>query len=261
MLILVEQRLKMKKIAISVAILLLVVTGGLVYIWSSLDDLVKEAIETFGSEATGTQVSVSDVKITLKTGQGEVRDLRVGNPAGFSAPDIFELGMISIRIDPTTLTRNPIIIDEIIIRSPSVFYEINKSGISNVDVLKKNLRPAGRGEQTADKSTDEGKVKMIIRNLLVEDGKATVRVAALGEKVQTIKLPPIRLIDVGKKSGGATAAEIARILSRKLLKNVQKAVVGVGVRRYLGKKAGKLGQGAGGIAEKAGKTLKGLLGN
>lgn len=42
----------MKKLLIAVGVLLLVVAGALIFAWSSLDGIVKTAIETFGSQAT-----------------------------------------------------------------------------------------------------------------------------------------------------------------------------------------------------------------
>jgi len=260
----------MKKFLIGVTGLIFVVAGGLFFVWSSLDGIVKGAIETYGSEATKTAVRVGDVNITLEAGEGKVTGLRVGNPEGFADKNIFELGMISTRIDTATVTQNPVIIDEIIIRSPVVYYEINKSGVSNVDMLKKNLGQTGGGN--ASKGSGGEGVKMIIRKLVVEGGKASVKVAALGNKEQSVSLPRILLTDVGKKSGGATAAEVARILSARLLKNVQSSVMKIGMRKYLGKssdlfKGGILdknanpGGAAGDAAGKIGGALKGLLGN
>ncbi|MFQ5581300.1 MAG: hypothetical protein ACE5F3_01570 [Mariprofundaceae bacterium] len=270
----------MKKVLIGVAGLLVIVVGALVFVWSSLDGLVKDAIETYGSEATKTQVRVADVKIALESGAGKVSGLRVGNPSGFSDPDIFSLGMISTKIDTSTVTQNPVVIDEIIIKSPAVFYEINKSGTSNVDVLKKNLGQTGGRDSSAARASGSEEMKMIIRKLVVENGKATVRIAALGGKEQTVTLPRIKLTDVGKKSGGATAAEVAQILGKHLVKNVKGSVAKLGVKQYLGKsadlfkggvldKAGQMGGGlggalggaTGGAGEKVGGALKGLLGN
>ncbi len=87
----------MKKLVISVVGLLIVVTAGLVFVWSNLDGIVKDAIQTYGSEATKTQVSVEDVTLKLESGYASIRGLNVGNPSGFSDPNIFELGEISVK--------------------------------------------------------------------------------------------------------------------------------------------------------------------
>jgi hypothetical protein len=261
----------MKKVLIGVVALLLVVVGGLVYVWSNLDEIVKEAIQTYGSEATKTTVSVADVKLKLEAGEAKISGLKVGNPAGFTDPNIFELGMISTKIDTATISQNPIIIDEIIISAPAIVYEINQSGISNVDVLKKNLgagstsKSSGGGKSEASSGGEE--LKMVIRKLVVEGTSAKVRIAALGNKEQSVKVPRILLTDVGKKSGGATAAEVAQILSSKLIGNVKGSVGKLGVDQYLGKSADEMKKQ---MMEKAmpksgganpADALKGLFGN
>lgn len=260
----------MKKVLVAVVALLVVVAGALMFVWSNLDAIVKEAIQTYGSEAVKTEVRVAEVKLKLEEGSGMIKGLKVGNPAGFTNPNIFELGMISTKIDTSTVTGNPVVIDEIIISAPAVVYEINKSGVSNADVLKKNLGQSGGSSGASSSSSGGEQVKMIIRKLLVEGGQATVRIAALGDKNQVVKLPRILLTDVGKKSGGATAAEVAQILSSKMLNNVQASVAKIGVQQYLGKSADALKAGAmekakgslgGATGGTAGGALKGLLGN
>jgi len=259
----------MKKVLIGVTALVLVLVVGLAVVYSNLDAIVKDAIQTYGSEATKTTVSVTDVKLKLEAGEAAISGLKVGNPAGFSDPNIFELGLISTKIDTSTINQNPIIIDEIIIKAPAVVYEINKDGLSNADVLKKNLGVGSNsGAKTSASDSGSDELKMIIRKLVVEGSTAKVRIAALGDMEQSVKLPRIVMTDVGKKSGGATAAEVAEILSSRMLGNVKGAVSKIGVGKYLGKSAdaftgaaGKLGEVGGGAAERVGGALKGMFGN
>jgi len=258
----------MKKVLIGVAALLLLVIGGLVYMYMNLDAIVKSAIETYGSEATQTAVRVDEVKLELKDGKAKIAGLTVANPPGFTDPNIFELGAISTKVDTSTVAENPIVIDEIIIAAPAVVYEINKSGVSNVDVLKKNLAAgSGGGDKKTTAKEEKGEeLKMIIRKIVVEGTSAKVRIAALGDKEQTVKLARIVMTDVGKKSGGATAAEVAKQLSDKMLANVKSSVTKIGVDKYLGKSADAFKSqmqqqmGTGG-AEKVGGALKGMFGN
>jgi len=259
----------MRKIMIGVAALAVIVVGMLMFVWSNLDNIVKQSIQSFGSEATKTEVSVADVKLKLDVGQATITGLTVGNPAGFTDPNIFELGNISTKIDISTISQNPIVIDEVVISALVVIYEINKSGLSNVDVLKKNLGIAG--DSSASGSGDGDGLKMIIRKLVVEGTKARVRIAALGNAEQTVNLPRIQLADIGKKSGGASAAEVAQLLSSRLLGNVKGSVAKLGVSKYLGKSAdmfkngatgavGSVGSAVGGAAGAASGAVKGLFG-
>ncbi|GAV19874.1 hypothetical protein MMIC_P0832 [Mariprofundus micogutta] len=256
----------MKKVLIGVVGLGLIIVGGLFFVLSNLDGMVKDAIQVYGSDATKTRVTVSDVKIVLEDGKASISGLNVGNPAGFSDPNIFELGNITTNIDTSTIRQNPIVIDEILISAPAVVYEINKAGVSNVDVLKKSLGSGGSSSSSSSSSGEE--LKMIIKRLVVEGSTAKVRIAALGDQQQTVKLPKIVMRDVGQKSGGATAAEVAQQLSSKLLGNVKGSVARLGVNKYLGKSADafktqaldKVGGAGGAVGGGAGGALKGLLG-
>ncbi len=234
--------------------------GTILFVMTNLDDLVKDAIQSFGSETIKTEVQISDLELALRSGQVTIKGLNVSNPEGFSDPNIFELTTISIKIDPATLNQNPIVIDEIIISAPTVVYEINKSGVSNADVLKNNMSRAGRTTDSDSGGIDD--LKMIIRKLIVEGGKAKMRIAALGDAAQTVILPEIRLTDIGKKSGGVKSAELARIISSKLLGNVNSSVAAMGVGKYLGKATdGQIGNRVSGAAKKVGGDIKGLLSN
>ena len=248
----------MKKNAlIGIAVLFTIILAVSYFAAGSLNKLVKGAIEVYGSDATGTQVSVGKVKMTLETGEGSVDDLQVVNIPGFTDKDIFRLSNISVKLDTDTLMDNPVVLDELTIRAPTIYYEINGSGISNVDTMKKNLG------QDGESSSGNEEFKMVIRKLVIEEGRASVRIAALGNKEQSVKLPSIQLTDVGKKSGGATAAEIASLLSDKLLNNASSSVASLGVDKYLGKSADAIKQGASGLGEaagKAGSSVKGILG-
>lgn len=253
----------MKKVLIVVAALAVVVIGALVYLGANLDGLVKEAIQTYGSEATKTAVRVDSVNLELKNGKAQISGLTVANPAGFTDPNIFALGMISTKVDIASINKNPIIIDEIHIGAPTVVYEINKAGVSNIDVLKKNLGVGGSDKSEGSSGGDQ--VKMIIRKLVVEGTSAKVRIAALG-KDQSVTLPRIVMTDIGKKSGGATAAEVATQLSGRMLSNIKDSVAKLGVDKYLGKSADAIkaqmsGVGGAGTTDKLGGALKGMLGN
>ncbi len=227
----------MKKLLIGIVALLVIGAGILIFILSSMDGIVKNAIETHGPEATHTPVIVHDVKIKIRSGEGTIRGLNVANPKGFSDPYIFKLGRISAKINADTMMNNPVIIDTVTIRSPAIFYDINTFGVSNIDVLKRNLARIGSAAGRADKRDRGAPLKMIIRTLVVETGKVSVKIAALGGIVQHVSIPRIQLTDVGKKSGGATTAEMIRILGKRLVKIVRIAVAKLGVHQYLGKSA------------------------
>jgi len=249
---------KISIIFISIAVILI---AALYYVWSQLDTIVASAIEKYGSQVTQTRVGVSGVELELTQGMGSISGISVGNPSGFKQPNAFSLGNISTRIDVETVTASPVVINEIIIKAPEIFYEINKSGVSNFNELKKNIAAAGSGKPAADKETETGakELTLIINKLVVEDGNITAEVAALADKTLSTKLPRIVLSDIGKKQGGATGAEVAKQLIDAIIGQTTTAVSSLGVDKYIGKAEEEIRRQldeAGGKVEQLGEDLK-----
>lgn len=258
-------------IGIGVLVLLVAVIGAVFYVLFSLDSIVAAAIEKVGSQVTGTPVQVTSVNIDLKSGQGAINELRVANPTGFSAPNIFALGGISTKINLASIGQDPIIIDEVTVQSPRVVYEINKSGKSNIAVLQDNIAQstgAGGAETESDAGGGPG---LVIRKLIIDSGQIEAKVAALPNKDLSAKLARIELTNVGGDKGGASPAQVAAKITSALLKGVGPAVADLGLNKYLGKSLDQVkalerglkeetGKSLGEAAEKGKEKLKGLLG-
>lgn len=256
-----------KVLGIGVAALVVIVIAVSVYLWSSLDSLVEAAIEKYGSQVTQTRVEVAGVKLALTSGEGEIQGIQIGNPAGFDRKNVFTLDNVSVAVDPKTATKDVVVIDKVLIQAPQVFYEINNKGQSNINVLKKNVQQAtsSTGKAADSEAGSDGKeTKLIIRKLIIDKGKIDARIAALGDKDLSANLPRIELTDIGKKSGGATAAEVAEKIASVLIEKVGPAVADLGVDQYLGKTAdeakARLKESTEKIKDKASDKLKGLFG-
>jgi hypothetical protein len=262
-----------RSIGIAVSVLAVLVIAAVIYILSSLDAIVATAIEKYGSQVTQTPVRVSSVSIDLKSGASAIEQLSVGNPAGFSAPDIFTLGSISTKLDVSSIGKDPILIEEIRVDKPDVFYEINKAGASNIKELQKNIeQSSGAGGETAAETTESSGPKVVIRKLIIEGGKIEANVAALADKQLSADLPRIQLNDIGEKSGGASGAEVTRQIVAAIIAKVGPAVANLGLEKYVGKsldeanallheKVGdKLGESLGQKAKEESEGLKKLLG-
>lgn len=227
------------KVLIGSGIFLFIVAAALFLLLSGLDRIVAAAIEKYGSEATGTKVGVSSVRIDLKGGKGSIRNLNVGNPPGFSEPDAFRLEDITIAVDTGSVTGNPVIIDQVTILSPRVAYEINKDGRSNIELLKKKLQEAPAKEPGGKPSAEKEGKKVVIRNLVIEKGEIAIRVALLSGKPFSAALPRLELKNLGGK-GGDSPGDIARQVLGPLVNQVAVAASGAGVGQYLGKGADDL---------------------
>jgi hypothetical protein len=228
--------MKKKIIIFSILALVLAIAGTLVYVLTNIDLIVKTALEKYGSQAVKTQVRVSSVKIKLSQGEGAVLGLTVANPSGFVSPSIITLDTISVRIVKKSVTGTPIVIDDILISGPEVFYEMKADGTANVDILKKNLAESGSSKEEELKQGRKGQdLRLRVGKLVFEKGKVHVRIAQMG-KTYIVELPRLELIDIGKH-GGATPAEIAHTMATALVQETVKAVAMTQGERLLRKGA------------------------
>jgi uncharacterized protein involved in outer membrane biogenesis len=230
-----------KKIIIGIVLaLILAIAGTAVYVLTNLNSIVKAAIEKYGSQATKTAVRVSSVQIKLRSGEGSVLGLQVAHPFGFFSPSIITLDDISVRLAVNSVASTPIVIDNILISGPEVFYEIKEDGSTNVDVLKRNLAPSGPPTEAQPQKSPKGKaIKLRVKKLVFEKGKVHVRAAKLVDKPYTVELPRLELTDIGKH-GGATPAEIGRTVATALAEETAKAVARTQGERLLRKGADDL---------------------
>jgi uncharacterized protein involved in outer membrane biogenesis len=220
-----EEETVKQKIVIGAIALLIVIAGVSVFLYNSIDEIVKGAIERFGTEITGTKVSVASVEISLKSGRGTIRGLKVHNPQGFSSDHALELGEITVEINVASLNKDPIIISEIRIQQPVVRAELDDKAKANVVVLKDHVEAyQAAAAREASSKRDSGYEKhFVIRSLDVEGGKIHADATRVGSEKRDIDLAPIHLADVGG-SRGVTADVLGKTISNALFGQVSHTV-------------------------------------
>ena len=245
----------MKRIALAVIALAIVgVAVALTLLVSNLDSVVERAIEEYGSEMTGTAVRVGGVEIEISTGKGTIRDLTIANPAGFESAHAFRLGEITLDIDAGSIaTREPVVIDAIVIRAPEATYEMNASGRSNVLIIQDNLkRYQGSGGDAEPDAPAGESTRLAIEQFVFEEGEVKALTSAVGGRDATVALPPLRMTGLGG-SRGAAGAELGKTVLSAYTQKVLKAVASNQVDRALDEKLG------GTEAEATKKLLRGVL--
>jgi hypothetical protein len=212
----------MKKVLIAGVVIIVVIVGIIFLTLSNLGPIVKKAVNTVGPNITKTDVIVSDVSVSLFSGEAKVKDFFLGNPKGFKSAQAMRVGSIYVDIDESSITKNPIIINKIEIIAPEITYEKTK-GSDNFQALLKNVQSSANAEKKAQSKPEskEGEAKkIVINNVIVKDGKVNLTMAALGGKEVTAPLPDIHLKDIGKEKQGATPAEAFEKIFASLYGNI-----------------------------------------
>jgi len=251
----------MKRIVlIVVGLVVLAVVALVIFVFTGLGPAIKAAVESVGSRATGTQVTLKSADVSLTTGEGRLTGLVVGNPKGYGTPSAFELGDIRVKLDTSTVTSDVIVIKEIVIESPGVTYEVGPGGSNiaviqaNVDAFSKGLGVGGDGKPASAPADKSGGKKFVVTDLYVRAGNIGVSAAFLAGKKVTATMKEIHLHDLGKAEGGATSAEITQELLRAMTQGVVASVGDLGINEL--KDSLKSAEGRDSMFKK----LKGLLG-
>lgn len=235
----------MKKIYIALLAVLLLIVTAVLYIWlaNPLNALVKSAIEKYGSEMTQAQVSVSGVDLSPTDGKGVLSGLALGNPKGFKSKHALKAGRIELALEPGSLTRDVVLIHKIHVDAPYISYEKNDKGVTNFDAIQRNVQSYVGVSKKASKEEKKAETRMIIESLVIRNAKVNYN------NLMDLKLPDIHLRNIGKRSGGATSAEVTRAIVSELNKQLAITLA----------KSAAVGA-VGGVAIGVGMGIKSLLG-
>ncbi len=209
-----------KIVLVTFSLVVIALVGGVIYVKTNLNSIVKSAMEKYGAEITQTNVSIKDVDISLATGEGTVSGFHIGNPKSFFAASAVDIGIVSMQLDTSSITGSgPIIIKQIVIDAPQITYEGNMSGNNNLQTIQKNVN--GSSSSGADKKDVSRKV--IIKNLYIRNGEVSVTHNLLnGKKVQTA-LPTIHLKNIGEENSGISPQELAARVMGAIIRGATKA--------------------------------------
>ena len=211
----------MKKIAligggVVVLVIILLVVG-----LSNLGPIIKTAVNKYGPEMTKTEVSLSDVEISIFSGKADLKDFRIGNPKGFKSPHAISVRKVSVDVDEKSLTEDTIIIDKIEVVSPEIIYERTFKR-DNFQSLLQNLQGTAAAEKTTATKTggDSGGKKIMIRDFLLKDATLTLATTIMDVKSASAKIPDIHLKDLGTENDGLIPAEAFEKIIAALYKSI-----------------------------------------
>ena len=212
-----------------------------------LGSVVRQGVVSFGPRLTGTRVELGRARLSPLTGYGSLRNLVVGNPAGWSDNNAFALGHVRIRVEPFSIFRDHIVVDEILIDGPEFNYETRLVSSNLKDLLASIQRFSGGRGGAATPTTKEGKpIKFVVRKFRLTHGVVRIGV---GPAALPIPLLPISMDDIGVSQGGITPDQLAGAMMSNVL---------VGVVSGSAEALGKLGATAGATAaEKSKEAAKG----
>ncbi len=216
--------MKVLKVLGVIVLLIVVGVGGLMYyVFGRLDSLVIEAVEKYGSQAVGTQVTLEDVNIDFGQGRVELLGFQIANPPGYSTPYAFAFSQVAVQIDPNSYTGGAIIVDEISIDQPSINAEEKSLSQMNLTDLSKNLEKGG--EPSAEPSSSSGEPVDLPNVAVTEFNFSRANISFVSEQYgdKTIEMPSFTAKNLGGEDG-LPPDQLAIALVNELLKQTTNAV-------------------------------------
>lgn len=219
-----------------------------------LGSLVKAGVNTLGPRLTGTKVELQGASLSPFDGTGTLTGLTVGNPPGWSSGEAFSVGRVHVDLEPASIFRDCVVINEITIDRPKFVYETHIIS-SNIKDLLNHIEASTSGGETAGTKGERPR-KFIVKKFRLTGGTAALGV---GPAALPLPLPPIALDNLGVDEGGITAGQFTGRIMRSVLTSIVAASAQAATRA--GATTGAAAADAAGqAAEKVGEGIKKLFG-
>lgn len=254
----------MKKLLIAILIIVALGAGGLYYLSSNANGLIRNAVVEYVPPMIGADVDLDSVELDAGNGTASLKNLIIHNPEGFSSEHVFKIDSMLVKMDPTieNLMSDVIRIREVRLDAPDMIYEIGRNG-NNVSRIQENVTKyvAELGLESSEESTK----KFIVDNVYINGTKVKISSDLLGGRGAGVTLPDLHIADIGKRENGAIASDVLK----QVFGVVNTSVSKVAQSEVLGDITGKAKEAAdnvvkemeGKVADQVGEKLKGLIPN
>ena len=215
----------MKKwILIGLAVVVVVIVGGVIFGLSKIGPIIQSAVNTYGPDITKTDVKLGDVNVSLFSAEAKLKDFYLGNPKGFKSPEAMKVGSIVVDVDESSLTKDTIVIDRIEVLRPKITYE-RTAKTDNFQAILNNVTKGAKQSKSKSGESSSGKSgsskKIIIKDFQLKGGEVNLAASLLGQnKSLSTQLPDIHLKNIGEENGGLKPEEAFRKIFAVLSKHI-----------------------------------------
>lgn len=200
--------------------------------------IVKTGLEYVGPKVTLTDVSIGSSNSSLTAGVIQLNSVVLSNLQGFHDPVACKIRDVKISIDLPSLIYKKIIVQEIVIDTPEIFYE-KDSKSNNINRIFDNIRSFIKGTRQLTEGQEKTiQKKLQINSFVVKNGVVTTRIPLINDKKIVTSLQEIHLKDIGTSPNDKTVYEAVDIILKTLNDSISTAIYAP--IREIGKEAQEL---------------------
>ena len=214
--------LKITGIVFGVIIVLLII------VLLSLSFIIKNGIQHVGPMITGVPMSVKHVAFNPFEGAVTIKDLIVGNPAGYSSPHAVKLGHFHLDIGMKSLLGKKVLIERIEVKGVELNYETSLLLKNNIQEIQDNVNKLAGGDQKQEKAPEKkekapGQKPLQIDYLELRDITAWVIMKGTPAKAPLI-VAPIVMTQLGTGEDGITSVMVINDVLVSMITGVTKLI-------------------------------------
>jgi len=191
-------------------LLLLLLTLGLVWIFQG--SIVRTAVESGGTWATGVETRVDDVSAGLLGGKLELEGLTLANPPGFAAEPFFALRAVRADWDSRSLFGDTIHVRELELDGLALRIERNASG-TNYGRILDHAGQKGSGDKPMPEAEEGTKRALRVDRIVLKDVSAELILADLPIGTGPLRVTVPRLELSNFQSNGPTHVIVGQLLA------------------------------------------------
>jgi len=192
---------------------MLVVIAG-VFLYINFGNLAKNAAERIATNALGVNVSISSLSFSLKDKNATIKGVRISNPPGFKNAHTITADNIVIGLN--TASKELIDFKDIQVNGTVINLEVTEKG-TNLNALQKLTQ-----QRKQKKAVGSEQVRVIVRQMTINQSTINPSVTLLGRDIGSIKLPAVRVSGIGQNSNGALAQDAVRQIITQYLKAAER---------------------------------------
>jgi uncharacterized protein involved in outer membrane biogenesis len=250
---------KVKKILLITGLgLLVLVVIGVVAVGMFLGNIVKAGMNAVGPKITQTTFTVDAVDVSMLTGSAKIKDLVIGNPAGYKAPNAISVRLAAVSVSPASVLSDKIVVKSVRVEAPEITFEGNPLGANNLKKIEDNVNAATAMVQPSSpqQPSQAAAPAQPGKKLEVDDFLITGAKVHLGAGT-TLPLPDIHFTDLGKGPEGITATDLTKKILSEVISGTLKAVakdatnLGKGAENVGKEGVNKITTGLGGLFKKS----------
>jgi hypothetical protein len=208
-------------LVVLIAVIVLAAAGVAWLVLTKGNEFVASAIETYGSAATGTSVSVGSVELALTQGRGDVKGLTIGNPPTYSSSYFLKVDDITLTLDLGSLAGRVPVVTEAVVEAAHLNAEQHGQATNLTDLERRITGPSTASPKPQSAAKDEGRI--IIDRFRLTHGRVTLT-SDLLKHPEELELADVSIDGIGRSSGGVTYEQAAEAVLDPILRATRNAV-------------------------------------